>query len=141
MCRGQEIDLSCNCDTLEELTELHNLKTGALIYAACALGYLASGTELSDKTFEDIKKYALGIGLAFQIIDDLLDVRSTAEELGKPIGSDDKNGKKTILTFMSEDEADKMAYDISSEASKIFAELDDSDVICQLPMYLYKRTK
>ena len=141
MCRGQEIDLSCNCDTLEELTELHNLKTGALIYAACSLGYLASGSDICDKTLADIKKYALGIGLAFQIIDDLLDVRSTAEELGKPIGSDDKNGKKTILTFMSEEEADKMAYDISSKASKIFADLKDSDVICQLPMYLYKRTK
>lgn len=141
MCRGQEIDLSCDCGSFDELKKLHNLKTGALINAACTLGYLASGVEIDESILEKIEDYALSIGLAFQIIDDLLDVRSTAEELGKPIGSDDKNGKKTILTFMDEDAADKMAYELSAKASKIFAERENSDVVCQLPMYLYKRTK
>ena len=141
MCRGQEIDLSCNCTSFEELKELHNLKTGALIKAACTLGYLASGAEADGEILKKIENYALSIGLAFQIIDDLLDVRSTAEELGKPIGSDDKNGKKTILTFMSEAEADKMAYDLSISASEIFADYGNSEIISRLPMYLYKRTK
>ncbi len=141
MCRGQEIDLSCGCESLSELVELHNLKTGALIKAACTLGYLASVDKADRVVLDKIENYALSIGLAFQIIDDLLDVRSTAEELGKPIGSDDKNGKKTILSFMSEDEADKKAYDLSIAASEIFSYMDNSDVICGLPMYLYKRTK
>ena len=141
MCRGQEIDLSCTCDSFDELKELHNLKTGALINAACTLGYLASGVDIDESTLEMIEDYALSIGLAFQIIDDLLDVRSTEEELGKPIGSDDKNGKKTVLTFMSESEADKLAYELSTKAAQTFSDLSYSDVVCQLPMYLYKRTK
>ncbi len=141
MCRGQEIDLAGTCSSYDELTHLHNLKTGALINAACTLGYLASGKEPDKEILDRIKEYSLSIGLAFQIIDDLLDVRSTAEELGKPIGSDDKNGKKTVLTFMSEDEADKEAYDLSAKAATMFENMDNSDVVCQLPMYLYKRTK
>lgn len=98
MCRGQELDLLCECHNYNELENLHNLKTGALIKAAATLGYLASGAEITEDNLNKIKNYALSVGLAFQIIDDLLDVRSTAEELGKPIGSDTKNGKKTVLS-------------------------------------------
>lgn len=141
MCRGQEIDLSLNCSSYSELEELHNLKTGALINAAATLGYLAAAETVCEDILYKIRKYALAVGLAFQIVDDLLDIRSTAEELGKPIGSDDKNGKKTVLSYMSEDEADKKAKELSLYAAGIFADYDKSDIICKLPMYLLSRTK
>lgn len=141
MCRGQEIDLSCHCESYDELVHLHSLKTGALINAAATLGYLASGDDITEENLEKIKKYALSVGLAFQIIDDLLDVRSTAEELGKPIGSDDKNGKKTVLSYMSEDDADKIASQLSYDAAEIFADMPCSETVCKLPLYLLQRTK
>ena len=141
MCRGQEIDLALECESYDQLVTLHSLKTGALINAAATLGYLASGVEVNSETLEKIKKYSLNVGLAFQIIDDLLDVRSTSAELGKPVGSDDKNGKKTVLSYMSEDEADKMAEKLSIEASEVFSDVNGSDIICKLPIYLLKRTK
>ena len=141
MCRGQEIDLALECSDYDSLVELHSLKTGALINAAATLGYLASGAEIHEDTLAKIKKYSLNVGLAFQIIDDLLDVRSTSAELGKPVGSDDKNGKKTVLSYMSESDADVIAESLSNEAAKVFADMDNSDMICNLPLYLLKRTK
>lgn len=141
MCRGQELDLLCECHNYNELENLHNLKTGALINAAATLGYLASGAEITEDNLNKIKNYALSVGLAFQIIDDLLDVRSTAEELGKPIGSDTKNGKKTVLSYMSEEQADKIAMELSIAASKVFESMENSDVVCKLPLYLLSRTK
>ena len=141
MCRGQELDLLCECHNYNELENLHNLKTGALINAAATLGYLASGAEISEDNLNKIKNYALSVGLACQIIDDLLDVRSTAEELGKPIGSDTKNGKKTVLSYMSEEQADKIAMELSIAASKVFESMENSDVVRKLPLYLLSRTK
>lgn len=141
MCRGQEIDLSCDCNNYNELENLHNLKTGALINTAATLGYLASGSEVTDEILKKIEKYALSVGLAFQIIDDLLDVRSTEEELGKPIGSDSKNGKKTVLSYMSEEDADKKARQLSEMAASVFADMENSEIICKLPMFLLERTK
>lgn len=141
MCRGQEIDLSLDCSDYSELEELHNLKTGALIKAAATLGYLASGAEITEENLAKIENYALSVGLAFQIVDDLLDIRSTEEELGKPIGSDYKNGKKTVLSYMSEEEADEKARILSENAAHIFENMPDSDIVCKLPLYLLHRTK
>ncbi len=83
----------------------------------------------------------MALGLAFQITDDLLDVRSTTEVLGKPVGSDAKNGKKTVLTFMSEEQAEKEALELSQYAQNIFEGYPGSDIICALPMYLFSRNK
>ncbi len=141
MCRGQEIDLSCECHSYEELEVLHNLKTGALINTAATLGYIASGAPITEDNLDKIKKYSLSVGLAFQIIDDLLDIRSSEAELGKPIGSDAKNGKKTVLSYMSESEADMIAKELSENASKVFENMENSDIVCKLPMFLLNRTK
>ena len=141
MCAGQQMDLGMEVSDYSQLKALHNLKTGALIEAACLLGYYAATDAPAPEITERIRDYAQKIGLAFQIVDDLLDVRSTAEELGKPIGSDEKNGKKTVLTFLSEAEAEAEAERLSVDASALFADQSDSRYICELPRYLQNRKK
>lgn len=141
MCGGQELDLRLDCPSYEHLKKIHNLKTGALIRTAALLGYYAAVKEPDSDVRDKICSYASAVGLAFQITDDLLDVRSDSETLGKPVGSDERNGKKTVLSFMTEEEADKEALRLSRYASEIFADMKNSEAIVQLPMYLYARKK
>ena len=81
--------------TLDELLKLHSLKTGALISAACVMGALAAGVRLDDKAMQDVIVYAENIGLAFQIVDDLLDLEGDVAALGKETGMDAQRGKMT----------------------------------------------
>ncbi len=141
MCGGQELDLLLDCPDYESLKKLHYLKTGELILAAATLGYIASPCKYDSAVAEKISDYALSLGLAFQIEDDLLDVRSTTEELGKPVGSDEKNGKKTVLSYMTVDEAEAEADRLSTHAANLFADINGSEVICELPIYLLSRKK
>lgn len=141
MCAGQQMDLAMNADSFEKLRVLHSLKTGALMEASCLLGYYAAGNDVNPEIEEKLATYAQNIGLAFQIIDDLLDVNSTEEVLGKPIGSDAKNGKCTVLQFMSQKEAFAQARRLSEEAAALFAGWDRSTYICKLPIYLLNRKK
>ena len=139
MCGGQELDLLLNCSDYESLKHLHNLKTGELIRAAATLGYLASPCEYDEGIAHQIKEYAMALGLAFQIEDDLLDVRSTTEELGKPVGSDEKNGKKTVLSYMTVTEAE--ARRLSEYSAHLFDSYDNSDIVSELPIFLLTRSK
>ncbi|MBQ4066418.1 MAG: polyprenyl synthetase family protein [Clostridia bacterium] len=141
MCGGQELDLMLDCPDYESLKKLHHLKTGELIRAAATLGYIASPCEYDPEVAARISDYALSLGLAFQIEDDLLDVRSTTEELGKPVGSDEKNGKKTVLSYMTVEEADNEARRLSTHAAELFAEQNDGEVVSELPLYLLTRKK
>ncbi|MBE6587246.1 MAG: polyprenyl synthetase family protein [Ruminococcaceae bacterium] len=141
MCGGQELDLMLDCPDYESLKKLHYLKTGELICAAATLGYIASPLEYDSATAERIADYALSLGLAFQIEDDLLDVRSTTEELGKPVGSDEKNGKKTVLSYMSVEEADAEAKRLSTHSAGLFADMEGGEVVSELPVYLLSRKK
>ena len=141
MCGGQELDLLLECSDYDSLKRLHHLKTGELIRAAAVLGYIASSAEYCEETVKKISDYALSLGLAFQIEDDLLDVRSTTEELGKPVGSDEKNGKKTVLSYMSEAEAESEAKRLSEYAASLFADIDSEGVVSELPLFLLDRKK
>lgn len=139
MCRGQELDLGLDCKNYDELCHLHNCKTGALITTAARLGYYAA-CEKPDVAIRDkIHAYGMSLGLAFQIVDDLLDIRSTPEELGKPVGSDEKNGKKTVLSFMSEAEAEAEAKRLTEYAAEVFAGYPNSEFVTALPEYLLHR--
>ena len=77
--------------------QLHAHKTGALIVAATDLGCAAAGKTGAKR--EALRRYAAEIGLVFQIVDDMLDVTSTTQELGKPVGSDAENDKTTFITL------------------------------------------
>ncbi len=101
MLYGQELDK--HFETVraseEELLTLHAHKTGALIIAAVELGCAAAGAAPDADTRKALVQYAAEVGLVFQIVDDILDVTSTTEELGKPVGSDADNDKTTFITL------------------------------------------
>ena len=100
MVGGQVIDLSMEHKTVDiELVRLmEEKKTANLIEAACMMGCVVAGAE--EEKINAAERYAHAIGLAFQIVDDILDVTSTAEELGKPIGSDADNEKNTFMSLL-----------------------------------------
>lgn len=140
MAGGQYYDL-CELPTdYEELVRLHKMKTGALIAASCLNGYFTACSAPDDKTCSDIREYALSIGLAFQIIDDILDVVSDPETLGKPIGSDKEQGKVTSLSFFSVDEARAEAAKLTEHAKQCLSGYPGTQTLCDLADYLLERT-
>lgn len=125
MATGQAIDLASTGKQLsaEELNFMHNHKTGALIEASVVMGALATN-QATDDQIEAFKQYARAIGLAFQIQDDILDVESSTEELGKSQGSDSANDKATYTSILgiekARSEAEKL-YQTSIDALSIFS--------------------
>ena len=116
MVGGQALDLDAENRQIsaKELKTLHEGKTGAMFIAAVRGGaHLAGAT---DEQLLALTHFAELIGLAFQIEDDILDVTSTEEELGKPIGSDEKNNKSTYVSLFGLETARKMADETTKEA-------------------------
>ena len=115
MVYGQELDLKYEAlaATEEQLRLIHRHKTGALINAAIQMGGAAAQADEAQR--KALEAYAYGIGLVFQIVDDVLDVTSTAEQLGKPIGSDSENGKTTFVTLYGAEGAMQLAQDLNNE--------------------------
>ncbi len=103
MIGGQVIDLMAEGKAIdiETLRTMDRLKTGALIDAACRMGCVISGA--SREQLEAAGSYASALGLAFQIVDDILDVTGSTEELGKPVGSDAENQKSTYVSLLGLD--------------------------------------
>lgn len=109
MLYGQELDKhfeTCRA-TEQELLQLHAHKTGALIITAVQLGCAAADADAVVR--HALESYAAEVGLVFQIVDDILDVTSTTEELGKPVGSDEANEKTTFITLYGLEGARELA--------------------------------
>ena len=116
-------------------------KTGALLIASAILGCIAAGKDDED-TIKSATKYGYNLGLAFQIIDDILDVTSTEATLGKPIGSDEKNGKTTFVSLYGLDKAFAIAAELSNAALDALDELGgDTETLYELTNYLLDRNK
>ena len=115
MVYGQELDLKYEAlaATEDQLRLIHRNKTGALINAAIQMG--AAAAKADEAQCRALEQYAYGLGLVFQIVDDVLDVTSTPEQLGKPIGSDSENGKTTFVTLYGAEGAMKLAHDLNQE--------------------------
>lgn len=145
MAGGQMIDLKSgdSIKTFEELKEMHSLKTGALIRCAVLLGYYAYTDCPDEKIVKNLEKFATNVGIAFQFRDDILDVISNSEVLGKQVGSDDKNGKTTTLTFLNIDEAQKQINDLTDEAILSIDEClgEKGKILKDLALYMVKREK
>ena len=103
----------------EKLLFIHEHKTAALIQASMMIGAVLAGA--SDEEITKIEKCAYNIGIAFQIQDDILDVTSTLEVLGKPIGSDEKNNKKTYVSIYGLEKSKEDVKRLSEEAIAILA--------------------
>ncbi len=143
MIRGQAIDLygEENKLTLEQLVELHLGKTGALICASVQLGCLAAGLSPNDPQMLDMTRFAEQVGLVFQIVDDVLDVTSTEDALGKPIGSDAEQNKTTFLSFFSPEDAMAYAEKCTGEAISIISKYENSERMVAIAEYLCRREK
>lgn len=140
MCEGQMIDMESDGVQIpfERLLELHAHKTGALIRAAAKLGVIAAGGD--DAAMAAADTYGRGIGLAFQIVDDVLDACGSTETLGKPVGSDAKNEKSTFLSFMSADDALAYAARVTKEATDAIKGYPASGTLISLGEWLLHRT-
>lgn len=117
MCVGQALDLGAENRqiSLEEMEEIHRKKTGALIDCAVKLGALAAG-EKGIAVLPHLERYSKAIGLAFQVQDDILDIISDTETLGKPQGSDQELNKSTYPSLLGLEGAVEKAHSLLQEA-------------------------
>jgi geranylgeranyl diphosphate synthase, type II len=123
---GQVVDLESegNPDiTVETLTYIHNHKTGALFKSAVVCGAILGGA--TEPEIEKLTKFAHNIGLAFQIIDDILDITATQAELGKTAGKDVEAQKATYPKLWGLEESKRQADKLVAEAKTILAEFGD----------------
>lgn len=145
MVGGQVVDVesekSDDCPiTREKLDFIYRLKTGALIESSMMIGAILAGA--SSDEVSRVEQIAAKLGLAFQIQDDVLDVTSSLEVLGKPVGSDEKNNKATYVTFEGLDKAVSDVERISKEAEKLLDDLGYYDAFLkELFEYLIHREK
>lgn len=118
MVGGQVMDIENVDRPLSEaaLRKLHSLKTGAMIRAAARLGCVAAGADAA--LTEAADRYASAVGLAFQIVDDVLDATSTAEELGKNVGMDAGVKKTTFVTLFGAEDSRRKAQELAEEAER-----------------------
>ena len=143
MVGGQIMDLAGEKKklSLDELLKLHSMKTGALISAACVMGALAAGVTFRDECMEDVVTYAENIGLAFQIVDDILDQTGDSQTLGKNVGVDAERNKNTFLSFYSVEEAQYYADQLTSGAVNAVRKYPECDVLVSLAQWLANRKK
>ena len=142
MCGGQFLDMSWEGRALteQELSEINIRKTGALLVAACQMGVAAAGG--SELMLAAAGHYGSAIGMAFQIRDDMLDVLSTAEELGKPIGSDLEENKNTYMVLMGREGCEKTIAKLTDFAKNVLDEaFEDTAFLKELADALSTREK
>lgn len=141
MIGGQVMDLESENKEigLASLEKLQSLKTGELIRCAALLGCLSGNApETLNRAAE---RYADGIGRAFQVIDDILDVTGDEKTFGKPTGSDAASGKNTFATLMTIDEAREYAASVTSDAVSAIKGFDGSEQLSSLAGWLLERKK
>lgn len=138
---GQTLDIADDVLSFDELKTIYYKKTSALLSAACLLGYYAAVEEPIQSDIDKIRAYADNIGLAFQIHDDILDVTGDTKTLGKAVGSDEKNNKKTILAFFSLDEARAEEARLTRDAIDAIEPYKGSETLIALAEWLMKRVK
>ncbi len=143
MIGGQVIDLLSEEKKVDFKT-LHcidRLKTGALIKAAALLGCIAAG--VTDETIlSAAETYAENIGFAFQVVDDILDVTSSTDTLGKPVGSDEKNAKSTFVSLLGLEKCKTLAEDLTENAICALQTLPgDTDFLLNFAKQLAVRKK
>jgi geranylgeranyl diphosphate synthase type II len=123
MVGGQYVDVTAE-DGLDAdgIRELHGLKTGRLIAASVIVPLLLAG--LSEQRMDPYRRFASELGVLFQIVDDILDVTGSDEQLGKPQGSDERHGKLTYVSLFGLDRARELAAESHANARTVLSEAD-----------------
>lgn len=132
-CEGKKVDL-------EIVDYIHYHKTAALIEASLQVGAMLAGAD--DKSIEAIRNYGRSIGLAFQIVDDILDIVSTTEELGKDAGSDIEKGKATYPSIVGLENSRVKAKELYDESLKAIDGLKyDTSILRAIAAFIITRVK
>lgn len=140
MIGGQVVDMFCeeSIKDISDLEYLHRHKTGAIIKSSAIVGGLLGGA--SEVELKSIEKFADNIGLAFQIQDDILDVEGNEQKLGKPIGSDKDNNKKTYVSMLGLNESKKLQEKLTNEAIQALSTFGEkANMLIELCKYLLVR--
>lgn len=140
MIGGQVVDTVCQdkMTNIDSISEMYRMKTSALIRASCEMGCIVA------QTYDKIQvagEYGEKLGLAFQIVDDILDIKGNEQTLGKPVGSDKQNEKNTFAVLCGIDEAEKIAQRLTNEAMECLKAFDDISFLEEVSEYLLKRNK
>lgn len=116
MIGGQMIDLATENQSadLDTVLTMYKLKTSRLLQASCVLGAIIAGAD--NEKIKSADSFAENLGIAFQITDDILDVTSTTEQLGKPVGSDVDNGKNNFVSILGIEKARQKACEYTDKA-------------------------
>jgi farnesyl diphosphate synthase len=145
MVGGQMLDLEAEDSTTHldvnrsRLEIIHKAKTSALIKAAVQMGALCAADIPNDTTLTALGNYGEKIGLAFQVVDDILDVESDTETLGKPVGSDEGLNKLTYPVLLGLDASKQYAQDLHDEAIASLAAFSDNALLVELAANVVKR--
>ena len=143
MCGGQAIDLSSvgKSLTVEQLENMHRLKTGALLTASIFLGAYSSKIP-TEQEKNALNAYARAIGLAFQVVDDILDVTADSADLGKTAGKDDANHKPTYVSLLGLEKSRQLAEKLRKDAYVALSIFDKkADYLRQLADLVVRRKK
>ena len=140
MIGGQIIDIENEKRDVVDEENLHTmylLKTGKLIKTSCVMGCIAAGAD--DEKIKYAEKYAECLGMAFQIIDDILDVTGNEQLLGKPVGSDAEENKTTFVTIFGIEKAKEEAEKYTKQAMDILDKFDNNEFLKELTEYMLNR--
>ena len=125
--------------TLAEIERMCLAKTGAFMASSCEMGCICGGG--TPEQIAAARDFGYAVGLAFQIIDDILDVTSTDEMLGKPVGSDAEEGKTTFVTLMGIDDAKTRAAELTAQAHKCLDRFSHTEFLHELTDALLVRVQ
>lgn len=140
MIGGQVIDIENeqrNDVDEENLRNMYRNKTGQLIAVSCIMGCICAGAD--EEVINLSAEYGYKLGLAFQIIDDILDVTASTEEIGKPAGSDKEENKTTFVTLYGVEKAQQIADKITAEALECLEKIGNNSFLSELTHTLLKR--
>ncbi|MEZ5758486.1 MAG: polyprenyl synthetase family protein [Emcibacteraceae bacterium] len=140
MVGGQMIDLKAENQPLtdEEIIRMQQMKTGALIVFSCEAGAILA--KVADEGRHNLANYGRDIGLAFQIVDDLLDIEGSSEDIGKTAGKDLEAGKATLVSLMGAKRARGMADELIDQAVKSLDKFDErADILRSLAGFVRHR--
>lgn len=143
MCGGQSLDLEAESKhvNISHLEKIHAAKTGAIIEAAVTLGAL-SNEDLPSEHLQNLQQFSSAIGLAFQVQDDILDITSDTETLGKPQGSDIVLHKSTYPALLGLEQAVEKAQSLYQEALHALSKLPyNTELLASFALYIIKRDR